>query len=780
MRRGRLWLAAAALCLAAPAAAQAALSLNEATLEQLVRVPGIDERMAEKIIYFRDQLGVYTSVRQLLSIPGMTNDLFERVKDRFFVPEAAAPPTDLWPGAYLEEGGDEGSSLDATGSGPEDNRLEELREKPIDLNRAQEDDLRELPGVDRVLARRILRERARRGKFASVQDLEQVPGFDGLKLEAVRPFVMVREKKRRVSGFSGDTRVRVRNVNPRGSSLLGAPDKFRNNSYVYNRTRLEFGDQSQVGWLAKRASVGAPLTPESLQRDLVFKFSVQETDIGPIDRLIVGNYTLSHGQGLVFYDGMGEYARPAKIKGRGPRPDYTSGANEYHKGAVLDLRLGDFDAEAFFSHKELDFEVQPDGTVDADLYSLRELLGDLQDEDDVLNNDTVTERLYGGRLAYMFWDNAHVGLMGYRSGYSHLFNPKDTSFSNAHVFRGDENSIVSMDFDAYFRTMNVFGEVAESRSSGPGVESKRGRAWTVTPMFNARPLAVWASYFDYDADFFTRHGKGVSRVVVGQPDELSDNQRGVYMGLRYDGQKYTNLTNYSIARFPEAKGNGDNSDPVHASYGRYLYFENAYKVSKGVTLYFRYQRDSREALDDDAGAPLVYLRDTQKFRYQVTWQGSPEARYRLRYETRYEDAAGESAGAFGHLIMGDVRYRPTKALLINPRIYFFDSDAFLTTGVEEIWNKVQYFRLAGSMNNLRGTGTRFFLIVKQSVGKAWEFWMKYDVNHQPGRLTGFPPSEDSAFSATRHGIHMQADLKWGGAPSSGGSDIEYETPGGEL
>ena len=54
---------------------------------------------------------------------------------------------------------------------------------PIDVNRANEEELRGLPGIGSVLAARIVEAREREGPFASLDDLRRVRGLGRSKLE---------------------------------------------------------------------------------------------------------------------------------------------------------------------------------------------------------------------------------------------------------------------------------------------------------------------------------------------------------------------------------------------------------------------------------------------------------------------------------------------------------------------------------------------------------------------------------------------------------------------
>jgi competence ComEA-like helix-hairpin-helix protein len=64
---------------------------------------------------------------------------------------------------------------------------------PLDLNRATVVELRRLPGVGAVLARRIVETREAAGRFAAVDDLGAVSGVRRSTLERLRALVGVRE-----------------------------------------------------------------------------------------------------------------------------------------------------------------------------------------------------------------------------------------------------------------------------------------------------------------------------------------------------------------------------------------------------------------------------------------------------------------------------------------------------------------------------------------------------------------------------------------------------------
>ncbi|MBI1728158.1 MAG: helix-hairpin-helix domain-containing protein [Candidatus Rokubacteria bacterium] len=65
--------------------------------------------------------------------------------------------------------------------------------RPLDLNHASTDEISRLPGVGPSLARRIVEERDRRGRFESSDSLRGILGMGPKKLAALRVYVTVGE-----------------------------------------------------------------------------------------------------------------------------------------------------------------------------------------------------------------------------------------------------------------------------------------------------------------------------------------------------------------------------------------------------------------------------------------------------------------------------------------------------------------------------------------------------------------------------------------------------------
>jgi competence protein ComEA len=64
---------------------QGKINLNTATLEQLESLPGIGEGKAQDIIDFRTNNGNFSSIEDLLAVPGFGPTIFSTIKDKIEV-----------------------------------------------------------------------------------------------------------------------------------------------------------------------------------------------------------------------------------------------------------------------------------------------------------------------------------------------------------------------------------------------------------------------------------------------------------------------------------------------------------------------------------------------------------------------------------------------------------------------------------------------------------------------------------------------------------------------
>lgn len=168
------------------------IDLNKARRAELLQLPGIGPALAERIEEYRSEKGAFASVEELTKVRGIGAATLQRLRPFLcvnpgeFDDEGADPDTDS--GKPLQRvSGYSPSGGAAQGAGTK--KTDRIK-RPIDINRASQTELQQLPGIGPKLSQRILDARQQRA-FAKVDDLRRVPGIGVKTLEKLRPFVTV-------------------------------------------------------------------------------------------------------------------------------------------------------------------------------------------------------------------------------------------------------------------------------------------------------------------------------------------------------------------------------------------------------------------------------------------------------------------------------------------------------------------------------------------------------------------------------------------------------------
>jgi competence protein ComEA len=61
------------------------LNLNAAKVEELAKIPGLNQELAKKIIELRKENGEFIDMEELLDIPGINNQLLRQLKKYLFI-----------------------------------------------------------------------------------------------------------------------------------------------------------------------------------------------------------------------------------------------------------------------------------------------------------------------------------------------------------------------------------------------------------------------------------------------------------------------------------------------------------------------------------------------------------------------------------------------------------------------------------------------------------------------------------------------------------------------
>lgn len=631
-------------------------------------------------------------------------------------------------GAYAEDGYEELLEVEEETSEQSEilDQLEELEGSPIDLNTASALELGRIPWLTPSQALAIVRYRKEKGRFQSVEELKGLEGIDAELFDKIAPLVRVGPRLR-VPAVSGRWRTRVTDRKPDTIGHLEG-EYGPSSQKVYSRLDLA---------IKRKAKIGAVVEKDAGERrfDDFSVYSMTLEDVWLMDRLVIGNYGLEFGQGLVLWSRWrlpkgSEVIGPLKKRERGVRAYTSTDEVAPFTGFSAKLSLGPTGVSLFLSQAWLDASLNTDGTVSS-LYQsgLHRTGGEL------LKKDVLEEKLYGGRISYFLGGGSRVGITFYRSRFDRRFDNKDYE-RNRFLFRGSDNSVYGMDYDLYLSNLNLFGEMAKSAGSGQGV--------VMGVIANFGKLDVATLIRSYDRDFYSPYGFGFADLG-GQ----CKNEIGAFVGAIYRLNRRTKLKAYfDQFRHPWRRY----AQPMPTD-GDDCFGQIEHHPLKGLDITVRGRVKKKEVYSGKEGKSIPRVQ--RNLRTQIDWQPYPGLRLSGRLEKVWVRYGLLSKGEDGELVFTGVRIRPATGLTIYGRLIFFDTQSY-DSRLYEYEND-----LPGVMRNvaLFGRGRRWFLLMSDGIADCFRIWIKYSHTGYDG-VRSMGSGREQRVGDEDHRFGIQVDLNF--------------------
>ena len=149
------------------------IDLNTATINDLMTIDGIGEKTAEKILTYREELGGYQFLEQLLDVSGVGEKMLENWRPYLIVNGEAVSST---------------SDSTTTTSATTTTSLSELK---VNLNTATVEDLMKIPGIGETTANKIVAYRKQIGRFVNLEQLLDIDGVGEKKLASWSAYLVL-------------------------------------------------------------------------------------------------------------------------------------------------------------------------------------------------------------------------------------------------------------------------------------------------------------------------------------------------------------------------------------------------------------------------------------------------------------------------------------------------------------------------------------------------------------------------------------------------------------
>lgn len=555
-----------------------------------------------------------------------------------------------------------------------DEVAEQLEFTRIELNKADVSDLTELPVISKETANKIIEYRKKIGGFKTREQVFDIPGIDeNVKLFLYRNGYIQKPK------LSFQLRTRVLNRN----KIQNLGENFDENFKTYQLGRFAILNFSG-GYIIEK-DYG-----ERRINDLT-NFFVEYRGSGFLRKFIAGNYILQFGQGILMW-------RPVSL-GKGSDAilpavrsfeNYSSGYVSTDEvkpmfGGIVNLKFKNFEFVLFYSKTNLASSVDSVGKVKyIDFSGIN------------TGNEVFVLRNLTGGIASFRWRNFSFGILNFYEKLNRDFLPSASKpFQKESFYSG-------LEFDLYFRNMNLFGEIASRKflsfSYVVGLTAGFG---DLNFVFHFRKLSP---------NFISINGN-----VFSERYNEAWNEEGFYSGVKFKIWKIRFSGYWDIFKFPKFDFNDVKS-------GDDRRIEISFAVSRNVNFKFMFRQKTT----------IEGIKDIDEFG-RAFWGEGVESRRNIRFEienkfkkvsfkSRVEAVRRNLKGVEkGFLIYQGVRYEVFGNLKIYARIAFFKTDSY--------WSRIYVYEddIDGvvSLIPFYGNGLRWYLVVRYKFGELFSLQIKY-------------------------------------------------------
>ena len=619
---------------------------------------------------------------------------------------------------YLSENGEQEVDFDEFSS-----RLSLLYDNPINLNTCVDEELANLSIFSAIQIMNIIDYRDKNQGYASLYELKLIEGISREQIYLSLPFLKTSALEKYSPQLNLENlakmgrqslRLRYQRIletqaayipDENGEKdFLGSPDR------IYAQYKYQFSNKLRVGITADK-DAGEPFFKAPNQQGFDFYSGfIQLKNEGVIKSMVLGDYSLQFGQGLVLWNGfgMGKSAMTTNVSkfGKGVDKYSSTDENNFFRGAATTLEYKNIDLSIFFSSKKIDGNIDQDTLEnDFDRFSSFDNTGIHATESQFLKKNTIGEMLYGANLTYKF-ERLKLGLTYVGYNYSHALD-LSTKLYKRYDFYGDNGQNTSLSYQWNLNHIFFSGEVA--------VDKNFNVAITNNAVFNISSKLGFALLYRYfDKKYIANYSQSFSEGTKVQ------NEQGFYTGLNFFPSKNWIIKAYvDLYEFPWLRYQV--STP---STGLDYFVSAEYALSSNFNFYLRYKDETK--LKDIALTNTDYLKQQQEVRNrQLRLHFNYGDRSRFHFKTRlqwswFEHAEKENGILAYQDVIYDWRKIPLKSSF---RFLVFDTDGY-DSRIYTYENDLLYNY---AITSFSGRGIKTYLLLKYKIVKNLTFWFKYGV-----------------------------------------------------
>ncbi len=607
----------------------------------------------------------------------------------------------------------------------DDSYLQELDyylKNPLNLNEADEDDLKELRILSGLQISSFLRYRRLIGNLVSIYELQAIPDWDMITIRKILPYVLVAPKVTVGNLLSqrfrdGDHSLLVRYSQimerSRGYDQSGTGTKYAGGPQrLFFRYRYQFRNTLQFGLLGDKDAGEQFFKGAQRQGFDFYSFHFFARDAGKVKVLALGDFTVNLGQGLIQWQSLAfrKSVDVTGIKRQSPvlRPYNSAGEYNFHRGAGVTIKSGRLETTEFISLRKLSANLGTDTVSREDFFSSVITSGYHRTPGEIADKNNVSQVAAGGNLKFS-GDNFHVGINTMNYFYSSDLKKRDEPY-NLYAISGNQWSNHSLDYSYTGRNFHFSGEAAMDRHLHKAFIS--GLLLSVDPKADLSIIYrnISSRYQSINGNAFTEN-------------TYPTNEKGLFTGISVRPLSSWRIEAYAdLFSFPWLKYLVD-----APSGGSEYLVQLTYSPNRILEFYTRYRSETKQKnLPENQAVTNILISIPKKsWRTQFNYRLSPAVRIKSRSEIMWYDKVGVKRET-GFLLLFDLFYNPPlKNFSTNFRVQYFETEGYNGRIYAYENDVLWYYSVPAFFNR----GTRYYLNINYDLSKNISCWLKWSQTH---------------------------------------------------
>jgi len=605
---------------------------------------------------------------------------------------------------------------------------------PININAANRTDLEGLLLLSDAQITELLNYVDKNGELESLYQLQELEFWDVITIENVSPFIVIQstkkapsKQKKKFKEFLDEGRTEayfrwIRGVEEK-SAYEDVPDsvKEQSNSYywgsrdrVYSRIRYTYRKNLSFG-VTMEKDPGEEIFGRTQPKGFDF-YSGHFYYNNPskfIRTVALGDYQMEVGQGLALWTGYAFNktvdAMGVRKNARGIRPYASVDETRFLRGAGVELGHKNFSLTTWASHKGVDGSIQELDTLldeETRFASSINLSGLHRTNSEVERKNSVTETIFGANAKYQN-TNFQVGISAIQQNYDTPLERADRPV-NQYEFKGDQLLNLSADYSYLSKNVSVFGEIAQSSSSG-SVAFLQGLTWAIN-----KRASLSAVYRNYPKDYHTFYSRGFGEY------SRTMNESGIYVGTALKLSSSWSVSGYAdLFKRPWLAFRVDAPSDGHE-----FLTQIKYRPNPRFEVFFRTreQRKMQNVSEFDGNMRPVEDYYQRVYRLAMNYKITKAVQWKTRidYATDIRESSGKQTGVS---LAQDLIYRFQKIpLQLSVRYAVFDTDGFDA----RIYAYESHMQNVFSIPIYFNQGSRTYALIRYTFwNKRCDLWLRY-------------------------------------------------------